>query len=471
MSDDRRKAVVPKGRVRRTMPLAGLAARTAGGKVVAAVRAKAGNDQAKASFDQRNAERYAELLGSSKGVLMKAGQMLSYIDAAEEGSDGPLGVYQAALERLQADAPPMDGDLATTIVEHELGRGLDQVFASFEREPLAAASIGQVHRATLPDGTEVAVKVQYPGVAEAIEADLANTELLATFLQLGTALVPNYTRIKHRPIARELAARMAEEVDYVHEAANIDRFAAIYRHHPFIRIPDVVHDASTARVLTMTFVEGMSWTEAQQAEQRLKDRWGEIVFRFATAYRGHGLFNADPHPGNYRFGTDGTVGFVDFGCVKEFSEQRCRQLQTMFRAAIDQRGDDMRRHLIDLGFLQARSAPSAELLIEWYSLNLENLLTPQPFTYTNEFVSGLIHRTYDATNEWHKTVTRHFDVPADLIFTTRIDLGLASVLATLRATADWRACIDEFDGLAPPTTELGKLEAVWQATRSAGAAT
>lgn len=171
---------VPQGRIRRTMPLAGFAARAAGGRIVAGLREKTGDTGAVARFHERTAERYSELLGRSKGVLMKAGQILSVMDTGWVGN-GQFTGYQAALAHLQADAPPMDPALAREVLQADLGRAAEEVFAEFDDEPMAAASIGQVHRAVLHDGRRVAVKIQYPGAAEAIRDDLANTELLASF--------------------------------------------------------------------------------------------------------------------------------------------------------------------------------------------------------------------------------------------------------------------------------------------------
>ena len=177
---------LPQGRVRRTMPLAGFSARAAGGRIVAGLREKTGTAGAVDRFHERTAERYAELLGHSKGVLMKAGQIISMVDPSTIGN-GELSPYQKALTRLQADAPPMDAQLAVKVLETDLGCGVDDLFAEFSQTPMAAASIGQVHRATLHDGRQVAVKIQYPGAAQAIREDLSNTELLTTFARFATA--------------------------------------------------------------------------------------------------------------------------------------------------------------------------------------------------------------------------------------------------------------------------------------------
>lgn len=456
------------GRIRRAAPLAGFAAKTAGEGVVAALRAKARGDQApKEEFRARTAERYTELLGHSKGVLMKAGQLLSFVDAVPiEG----LAVYQSALERLQTDAPPMDPSLAREVVESELGGPVDEAFAHLEPEPMAAASIGQVHEARLHDGTKVAVKVQYPGVDQAIRDDLANNELLFTLFALTNGVVRNLSRIDMRAAAAEISDRIAEELDYRQEAANIRAFADIYRGHPFIRIPEVIEEASADRILTMTFVEGMNWPEAREAGQELRDRWGEVLFRFALgSIRRYGLFNADPHPGNYRFGEDGTVGFVDFGCVKRFTPQHVKMMQGIVRATMESDASPLRGRLIEAGSLTARTAPPAQDLLEWYSGVLKLVTGPQPFTIRPETAQASIRRMYDPTSEWHR-ITKEFDMPPDFVFTTRIDLGLMSVLGELRATGHWRAITDELDGVGPPATELGEQDAAWRATHEEAAA-
>lgn len=224
---------VPQGRIRRTMPLAGFTARAAGGRLVAGLQQRAGDEGAVERFHERTAERYAEMLGHSKGALMKIGQLASMIDMQSLGTGG-FAPYQKALTRLQSDAPPMAPELVHEMLDSELASGVG-TFADFSAIPIAAASIGQVHRATLHDGREVAVKVQYPGVAHAIQSDLANTELVATFLRFATSA--SGMVFNPRTLARELTMRIGEELDYQREATTVATFGGLYRGHPLSGSP------------------------------------------------------------------------------------------------------------------------------------------------------------------------------------------------------------------------------------------
>lgn len=449
---------VPQGRIRRTMPLAGFTARAAGGRMVAALREKTGDSAAVQRFHERTAERYTELLGHSKGVLMKAGQIFSMIDASSVGSSG-LSPYQKALARLQADAPPMDPALAKDVLRTDLGRPVDEVFAEFNDEPLAAASIGQVHRAVLHDGRDVAVKIQYPGAAEAIRDDLANTELLATFFRFASSAsgtgMPDL-----RQATREIADRISEEIDYRHEAANITAFSELYRGHPFIRIPEVIFEASGDRVLTMTFLDGMNWAAAQNADQKLKDNWGEVIFRFlGGAIRHANLFNADPHPGNYCFGADGTVGFVDFGCVKVLPERQRHTYLRMLRAAVDGRKHEMHDLMGELGYFTGVPALTVDEAYQWMAELIYEVLAPQPVTYTQDTSKRAIGALVDIRSPDHPV--RRVSVPEDFIFFTRISLTVNPICATLGATLHARSILDDMDGVAEPTTPLGKQHYAW----------
>ena len=453
---------IPQGRVRRTVPLAALSARAAGGGVVDILRRRLkGERGASLEFHVRNAERYADTLSRSKGVLMKVGQIVSFVDSSAV-LEGPTGeIYRAALASLQADAEPMEPVLVAAVIESELGRPPEELFAEFCPEPIAAASIGQVHTARMHDGSEVAVKVQYPGVADAIRDDLANTELLFTFIKIAKGFVPQYRNFDVRPLADEIAERFGEELDYRTELANQMAFADHYRGHPFVRVPEVFPALSSDRVLTMEMVHGRRWNEIGDVDQALRDRWGEAINRFFFgSIARFGMFNADPHPGNYLFHDDGTVTFLDFGCVKRFNPATQRGFFDFHAAAMDNDAERLLGVWIEHGFAHAESPPPADKVLAWCRQNFAAYVQPQPFTFTPQFVSELLGHM----SRMDKDVMRHATVPRDFVFTNRIFVGLYSILGALRATADWTAIFNE-DLTGQPTTELGRLEAAFFAAK------
>ncbi|MGV0771340.1 ABC1 kinase family protein [Mycobacterium syngnathidarum] len=447
--------VVPRGRLRRTMPLAGFTARAAGGRLVAGLREKAGTQGAVERFHERTAERYSELLGHSKGALMKAGQILSMVDADAIGNTG-FAPYQQALVRLQTAAPSMAADLVHKVLADELGSGIE-CFAEFDDEPIAAASVGQVHRAVLYDGRAVAVKVQYPGVAQAIRDDLANTELLITFMRLGAAATG--MTIDIRAMAAEITARITEEVDYRHEAAMITAFADLLRGHPFIRIPEVVPEASSDRVLTMTYLDGMDWAAAQHADQDLRNTWAEVIFRFINSGSRHGnLVQVDPHPGNFLFNPDGTVGCLDFGCVQAFPERPRRLFLSLMHAGMEGRYDECRDLMLQMGLISAESPLSDGNLRRVVADMTHATTQPQPVTYTPEHTARSLRALFGDQNflpAGQMTVTREF------VFLPRLQIAFDHIATGLRATVPVRSILEDLSGIAEPTTELGKLHHAW----------
>jgi predicted unusual protein kinase regulating ubiquinone biosynthesis (AarF/ABC1/UbiB family) len=330
------------------------------------------------------------------------------------------------------------------VVEEELGAPPHELFEWFSPMPMAAASIGQVHAAHLADGTEVAVKVQYPGVAEAVEADLKNTELLATILKMGTSLMGKYApKLDARAIAEEVRARIGEELDYRIELANQQEFVDRFRGHPTVRIPALVPDHSSARVLTMELVDGMRFAAAVEQPQELRNQWGTVIIRFLVeALWHHGLFNADPHPGNYLFHEDGTVTFLDFGCVKRFTPEQVEVMKEVDRAVVADDGDRLLALCLEQGFVHPNDAPSGERLLDFYRPTYAYLTAEQPFTYTKEYAANVVQRYADPFGPVGDVI-RKLDVPADYLFLGRIMVGLVSVLAGLGVTADVRALFAE----------------------------
>jgi predicted unusual protein kinase regulating ubiquinone biosynthesis (AarF/ABC1/UbiB family) len=351
----------------------------------------------------------------------------------------------------------MDPEVAAGVVTAELGAPPEQVFAEFEPMPLAAASIGQVHAARTHDGRRVVVKIQYPGVDDAIRADLANAELLATFFQLVRGLVPDLGRTDARALAREVSERIGEEIDYRTEAANQDAFATAYRGHPFIRVPEVLTEFSTGRVLTMERSDGMRWSEAQNADQDVKDLWGEAIYRFTLgSLRRLGTFNADPHPGNYLFHPDGSVTFLDFGCVKRFSEKQVEWMRSAVQAAISADAEEL-LHLYTAGGFVPADPPSAEGILAWAREPLAPVLGPQPYRYTPEFAARIVDLEFSPRGP-HSAVVQKLALPGEYVSLSRIDLGMTAILATLQASSNWRGIREELDCDGPPATEYGRLE-------------
>jgi predicted unusual protein kinase regulating ubiquinone biosynthesis (AarF/ABC1/UbiB family) len=424
---------LPQGRLGRSLPLASLTARTTGAATFAALWPGAST----ASSRGRAADRYAELLGRSRGALMKAGQWLSFTAVGPAMPEEHRAVGQAALARLQDSAPPMPGADAMAVAEAELGRPLGEVFAEFGRSPIAAASIGQVHAARLPGGRRVAVKVQYPGVAQAVRADLRNGALLATFLQLGSFFTS--VRVDLPALASEIAERITEELDYRGEAARQAEFAAAYRGHPRIRVPEIIPDLCTSRLLTMDLADGQRWAQAVTAPESLRDQWGEVIVRFACrSLRDLGMINADPHPGNYLFHADGGVTFLDFGCVKRYRRGQVAMLEAAVQAAVDGRAQELGRALTEAGFVDPADPPELGGLLGWLRDALNPLIAPQPFRYTPQAAAALSQAQISPSGR-HGDVIRRLTIPADYMPIARVSLGLTAVLGELRAAADWEA--------------------------------
>ncbi len=398
----------------------------------------------------RTAADVTRTLGEMKGALMKIGQMASYLD---HGLPEPL---RLALTQLQSDAPPMSAELTARTVAEELGRPPEQVFLEWDPVPIAAASIGQVHRAITRDGRAVAVKVQYPGVAAAIAADLGNADLL--FGALGLA----FPGLDPGPITAELRARITEELDYHQEAANQQLFAEHFAGHPFIHIPAVITELSTGRVLTTELATGATFAEALTWDEHERDLIGEAMFRFVfgSLYRLR-AFNGDPHPGNYLFHGGGRVTFLDFGLVRRFSEAEMGNFQRMITEMVLNEDLVAFRQAVEASGLLAVGAPVSTAAVgEYFSHFYTFVSRSGRFTWSTEYASATVRQTFNASSP----VTRHTTVPASFVLIQRINLGLYALLGQLSATADWRAIAEDIwpwvDRRAD--TELARMEAEWR---------
>jgi hypothetical protein len=260
---------------------------------------------------------------------------------------------------------------------------------------------------------------------------------------------------------------VTDELDYRLEAANHRTFGEVYKGHPFIHIPAVHDELSTSRVLVTDYVHGQRWSAATNAPAGMRASWGEAIFRFVfgSLYR-HGLFNADPHPGNYLFHTDGTVTFIDFGCVQRFPAERLSSMSALLDATLARSPCGVASALTRLGLLTRDDATALDhqRLLDFYRAVLADRTSPQPFTYTPEWAGEVIAHTYQPLGPWYD-VTRRLSMPKELLLLNRILIGACSVLGHLYATADWKAIDQEIRHDGPPSTSLGRAEAAWRACR------
>jgi predicted unusual protein kinase regulating ubiquinone biosynthesis (AarF/ABC1/UbiB family) len=405
----------------------------------------------------QTAEDVAATLGTMKGVMMKIGQMASYVD------DGLSPAVRRTLSRLQDSVPPMSPELAAQVVQEELGVPPERAFARWDPEPIAAASIGQVHRAITLDGRAVAVKVQYPGIAESIAADLGNVALLRRMLRI-TAPSQDVDAL-----IAELRERVLEELDYRQEADNQRLLAAYYEGHPTIGIPGIVDELSTRRLVTSELSDGARFAELADWSQEERDLAGETIYRFVfrSLYEVH-AFNGDPHPGNYLFHGGGRVTFLDFGLVKRFTQSELLPLMQMARRlCVDNDPEAFRRAMEEAGFLRRDAPLSTETIVEHMAVFYATIREPGPLTMTGDYASAVVRRFFDVRSP----VAAYVSVPRSYVILQRINLGLFAVLGELSATANWRAIAEEIWPFvrAPASTPMGEAEAAWQARRQAAA--
>jgi predicted unusual protein kinase regulating ubiquinone biosynthesis (AarF/ABC1/UbiB family) len=406
-----------------------------------------------AAFELKTAEEVVNVLGNMKGALMKIGQMASFLD------DGLPEPMREALATLQADAPPMSAALAAQVVEQELGAAPDVVFAEWEDKPMSAASIGQVHRAVTKDGVPVAVKVQYPGVAQAIMSDLENSNML--FAVLGMVF-PN---LDPKPIVQELKERLGEEVDYKLEARNQADFHRWYIDHPFIHVPAVFPELSTERVLTTELADGVRFSEVEtEWSHEEKQLAAETIYRFVfRSLWTFNAFNGDPHPGNYLFNPGGRVTFLDFGLVKHFTADDMHDAQRMIEAIVLE--DDpvrYRRIVEELGMLQPGAPLSDAEVEEYFGYFYELIRKPGTHLITHEYAAGMVSQFFDVNAS---RVPKFANLLPKFVILQRINLGLYAILARLEANFDWLSLSKEVWPFThgEPSTALGREEADWGA--------
>jgi predicted unusual protein kinase regulating ubiquinone biosynthesis (AarF/ABC1/UbiB family) len=406
----------------------------------------------------QTADDVTATLGTMKGVMVKLGQMASYVD------DGLAPSVRRTLSRLQDSVPPMSAELAAGVIEAELGRPPERLFARWDPEPIAAASIGQVHRAITTNGLPVAVKVQYPGIAETIAADLDNVSLLRRMLRV-TAPSQDVDGL-----IAELRERVLEELDYRREAVNQQLLHDYFAAHPTISVPRIVPELSTRRVVTSELVTGARFADVAGWSQQERDMAGETLYRFVfrSLYEVH-AFNGDPHPGNYIFHGAGKITFLDFGMVKHFTDTDLMPLMQMARnLCVESDPAQFRASLEEAGFLVAGAPLTDEQIADHLAVFYQLIRESKTVTVTGDYASAVVRRFFDVRSP----VAQYARIPRSYVVLQRINLGLFALLGDMKATANWRAIAEEIWPfmLAPPTTPIGHAELPWLTSRPAVAA-
>jgi predicted unusual protein kinase regulating ubiquinone biosynthesis (AarF/ABC1/UbiB family) len=461
-------------------------------------------ERAAAAERERTAALVHELvdqLSRLRGAAMKVGQMISMVEF-EGLDDEQQDELQRKLATLRDGIPPVPFARLEKLMNKEFGVPLREIFSEFDERAFAAASIGQVHRARTLDGDDVVVKIQYPGVAEAVETDLRNAMLV---LPLVKRLAPG---LDAKAMAAEMRERIGEELDYELEAQNQRRIERLMRGHPFIRVPRVYTELSTRRVLVSEYVEGERFEAVRRIDEPQRDRYGEIVFRFffGLLYRDR-IALGDPHPGNYLLCPDGHVCFLDFGLLRDVDAARLSAERSIALAVRHKDADELKAALVAGGYLPASRADAVDAKFalrllrratKWYAVPGERRFSPadarddrgpdrhrdgepdgdrEPEHDRDREPDGDHDRVRDperptgsAQREAIRAQVNQFTVPPDSILIRRMHAIVAIVLGQLRAGANWGAIATEYLDGAPATTALGQAEAEFLARRTRSAA-
>ncbi len=468
--------------MRRTATVGRLAAgetvKRLGTKAANVGRSEHGAQEASARRQLETAKQIVAALGTMKGAAMKLGQVMSFLDVGlvpEEHREE----FQRELSKLRDAAPTVSFKQMKRVIEDDLEEKIADVFVEFDEQPIAAASIGQVYRARLRDdglgdsshrgrpggGREVAVKVQYPGVAAAVRADMQN---LGMIMRLLKRMTPS---LDVKGVTAEIRDRIAEELDYELEAQNQRSLARIFKGHPFIVVPEVVSELSREHVLVTDFVSGVGFERLKEYPQAERDRIGEIVFRFflGCLYR-HRQFSGDPHPGNFMLLQDGRVAFLDFGLFKRLDREPVELELACQRAVVE--GDAPRLHTL---LAESRFLPEPERVdpdhllafIEdaiWWYTTADEVVQLKPEIATEVMIESSDPRSS------HFREMRHQTIQPEHLFGRRMEMLTLAVLSQLRAHNNWHRIAREWMYGDAPVTELGREEAEFYEHTGVGAA-
>ena len=430
-----------------------MASRAAWSKAQAIFSSQAPGSMIDRSREIRSAQDVARELGSMRGVMAKFGQMLSYVST-------PLDPQiRAGFADLQDNAPPMSNDLVSQVFSQEFGSLPEDIFAQWDPDPIASASIGQVHRAITHSGVAVAVKVQYPGIGATLKADLANLRLVARGFRFA------FPSMDTNSIVAEISERIVEELDYRKEAQNQNAFSEFYRGHPFIKIPRVLPQYCTSKVLATELGSGVRFGEFVKSDQNAKDLAGETIFRFVfrSLYQMRS-FNGDPHPGNFLFNGDSTVTFLDFGLTKHFAAAEIDRFELIISSMVIRKNPaEFRNAIEEAGLLDLDCRLPDNEIFHHFEPFYESVIQDAQFTFDDEYTTRLFAHAFDQKS----AIAKYLKVSPPFVVIQRINLGLYSILAALGATANFRKIAEEIwpFTLGKATTKLGLQERDWLNTK------
>lgn len=450
---------MPRGRLARGGRLgrlaAGQAVRGAGTRLAMLGRP----EQARRIMAQRSALQTAQqvvtVLGGMKGAAMKLGQMLSVLDV-DLVPESHRELFRTELAELRDRAPAVPFTQMRTVVETELGP-ISRTFADFDETAIAAASIGQVYRARLRDGRAVAVKVKYPGVDEAVAADMRN---LAWFAKLWKAALPT---IADTAVLDEITRNITAELDYPREARTQHRIALRYRDHPLITVPDAIAEYCGRHVLVTEFADGRPFQHIQGLPGCDRDRVGELIYRFyISSLFSDNEFCGDPHPGNVLLAADGRVCFVDFGLFHTMDPIHVDTERVCLRAASEHRAGDLYREWVRRGIVDPDAGVTPQECLDYVWAAAGWHLLDEELTITPELATSALVLAIDPRQREFRGL-RHQLLPPEHLFSRRADLFTFAALGQLRTTNNWHRIAREWMYGEPAETEVGRIIERWRA--------
>lgn len=371
-----------------------------------------------------HAKALTTLFGTLKGPVMKIAQMLATIP------DALPAEYALEFLSLQADAPPMGWPFVRRRMQAELGEDWQSCFKEFTPQAVAAASLGQVHKAIDLQGRILACKLQYPNMASIVEADLAQLKLILKVYEATLGA------LKTEEVFQEISDRLQEELDYEKEAESLKKYTRIFAQTPFVHIPEVVDSLSTKRLLTMTWLEGRRLKEIINDSQEQRNRWARHLFlAWYKPFYHHGLLHGDPHLGNYTFNEDGTVNILDFGCLRSFSSSFVQGVLDLYQALEKDDKDLAYQAYQSWGFKNL--TPEILEVLNWWAKLLYDPILDNRVRPLQDDHRGLYGR--EVADKVHTSLRKLGGVtpPRAFVFMDRAAVGIGSACMHLRAEINW----------------------------------